>query len=60
LKHCEDAVVFTDAALRVWYANDAFAALSGRAMYAGAGTAIVERSRIASRTAKRSHGARPS
>ena len=42
LKHCEDALVFTDASLRVWYANDAFAALSGRTVDGAAGTTIVE------------------
>jgi signal transduction histidine kinase/CheY-like chemotaxis protein len=42
LKHCEDAIVFTDVSLRVWYANDAFVALCGRTMYAAAGTTIVD------------------
>jgi len=42
LKHCEDALVFTDVSLRVWYANDAFAALSGRTVDGAAGTTIVE------------------
>ncbi len=42
LKHCEDAIVFTDPSLRVQYANDAFTALCGRAMYASAGTTIVD------------------
>lgn len=32
LAHCEDALVSTDASLRVVYANDAFAALCGRSI----------------------------
>jgi signal transduction histidine kinase/CheY-like chemotaxis protein len=39
---CEEAVVLTDPALRVRYANAAFAELSGRATCAGTGTTIAE------------------
>ena len=40
--HCEDAVVLTDAAMRIRYANTAFAELSGRATCPAAGTRIVD------------------
>ena len=39
---CEDAVVVTDAAMRIRYANAAFAELSGRATCPAAGTRIVD------------------
>jgi signal transduction histidine kinase/CheY-like chemotaxis protein len=42
LQHCENAIVLTDGALRIWYANDAFAELSGRTMCAEAQTTIGE------------------
>jgi signal transduction histidine kinase/ActR/RegA family two-component response regulator len=42
LQHCENAIVLTDISLRVWYANDAFAELSGRTTGAAAGMTILE------------------
>jgi signal transduction histidine kinase/ActR/RegA family two-component response regulator len=42
LRHCENAIVVTDAALRIRYANEAFAQLSGRAMCVAADTSIVD------------------
>jgi signal transduction histidine kinase/DNA-binding response OmpR family regulator len=42
LEHCENAIVLTDPSLRAWYANEAFAALSGRTMCSAAGTTIVD------------------
>ncbi len=42
LDRCEEALVFTDTSLRIWYANDAFVALAGRSIGAAAGTTIVD------------------
>lgn len=42
LGHCEVALVITDPALRISYANDAFAALCGRTLDGGTETTIVD------------------
>ncbi len=42
VEQCEDAVVLTDRAMRVSFANTAFAVLSGRATCPGTGTTIAE------------------
>ncbi len=42
IDRCEDAVVLTDSAMRIRYANAAFAELSGRATCPAAGTRIVD------------------
>ncbi len=49
LRSCEDAIVLTDASLRIQYANDAFAKLCGRTIDAPSETTVVEavRHRIA-------------
>ena len=55
LQQCENAIVLTDSALRIWYANDAFAELSGRTSHRRRRThRSSTRSRIGSRTATRS------
>ena len=41
-RHCEDAIVITDQALRIRYANEAFTHLSGRTMCAAAETPLVD------------------
>lgn len=49
LQHCEDAIVLTDTDLRIRYANEAFATLSGRTIDVRSETTVVEalRHRIA-------------
>lgn len=42
LAHCEVALVTTDSAMHITYANEAFSALCGRTLEAGAGTTIVD------------------
>jgi signal transduction histidine kinase/ActR/RegA family two-component response regulator len=42
LRHCENAIVVTDSDLRIRYANEAFAQLSGRTLCGAAETSIVD------------------